>query len=148
MKAWIEPWIPLANTSLIVISGVFLLLGYYFIRRKQVAPHRTSMLVATAFAAMFLVVYVTRALLFETKFFAGEGWVRTTYLAILISHTILATLVGPFVLVTLRRALRGQFDRHRRIARVTFPMWLYVDVTGWIIYLMLHAVPATAIGAR
>ena len=143
MKAWVEPWIPLANTSLIVISGIFLLLGYYFIRQKQVAPHRASMLIATTFAALFLVVYVTRALLFETKFFAGEGWVRTLYLAILISHTILATLVGPFVLVTLRRALRGQFDRHRRIARVTLPMWLYVVVTGWIIYLMLHSLPAS-----
>ncbi len=144
MKAWIEPWIPLANTSLIVISGLFLLLGYYFIRRKQVVPHRTCMLVATIFAALFLVVYVTRALLFETKFFAGEGWVRTLYLAILISHTILAVVVGPFALVTLRRALRGQFQRHRQIAVITLPMWLYVVATGWIIYLMLHVMPVSA----
>ncbi len=142
MKDAVEPWIAPFNTSLIVISGFFLLLGYYFIRRKRVIPHRRAMLTATVFAALFLVVYVTRALLFETKFFAGEGWVRVVYLAILISHTILATLVGPFVLVTLYRALRGQYARHRRIARITFPMWLYVAITGWIIYLMLHLQPA------
>ena len=126
------------NTSLIVISGIFLLLGYYFIRQRQIELHKRSMLTATTFAALFLVVYVTRALLFETKAFAGEGVVRVIYLAILISHTILAILVGPFALVTLRRALRGDYSKHRQIARITFPMWLYVVVTGWIIYWMLH----------
>jgi putative membrane protein len=141
MRSAIESWIPLVNTSLIVVSGIFLLLGYYFIRQKRVLPHKRSMLTATAFAALFLVVYVTRALLFETRIFAGEGWVRIAYLGILISHTILAILVGPFALVTLRRALAGQFARHRRIARITFPMWLYVVVTGWIIYYMLHHLP-------
>jgi putative membrane protein len=142
----VETWIPLLNTSLIVISGFFLLLGYGFIRRKQVIPHRRSMLTATVFAALFLVVYVTRALLFETKLFAGEGWVRVVYLGILISHTILAMAVGPFVLITLYRALRGQFARHKQIARITFPMWLYVVATGWIIYLMLHSLPAPQVG--
>ena len=127
------------NTSLIVISGVFLLLGYYFIRQRQIERHKQSMLTATTFAALFLVVYVTRALLFETKVFAGEGLVRAIYLAILISHTILAIAVGPFALVTLRRALRGEFSKHRQIARITFPMWLYVVATGWLIYLMLNS---------
>ena len=126
------------NTSLIVISGIFLLLGYYFIRQRQIELHKRSMLTATTFAALFLVVYVTRALLFETKAFAGDGLVRVIYLAILISHTILAILVGPFALVTLRRALRGDYSKHRQIARITFPMWLYVVVTGWIIYWMLN----------
>jgi putative membrane protein len=126
------------NTSLIVISGIFLLLGYYFIRQRQIELHKRSMLTATTFAALFLVVYVTRAALFETKVFAGEGLVRVIYLAILISHTILAILVGPFALVTLRRALRGDYSKHRQIARITFPMWLYVVVTGWVIYWMLH----------
>jgi len=133
-------WLPLLNTSLILISGVFLLLGYFFIKsQKNIVLHRRSMLTATAFAAAFLVVYVSRALLFETKLFAGEGWVRTTYLTILVVHTIIATLVGPFVLVTLRRALRGDFVQHRRIARITFPMWLFVVVSGWVVYLMLHS---------
>jgi putative membrane protein len=134
-------WVAVLNTSLILISGAFLLLGYYFIRQKKVELHKKSMLTATLFAALFLVVYVTRALLFETKVFAGEGVVRMIYLAILISHTILAILVGPFALVTLRRALRGDFPKHRQIARITFPMWLYVVVTGWIIYWMLHNQP-------
>jgi putative membrane protein len=132
-------WVPLLNTSLILISGLFLLTGYYFIRRKRVLAHRRAMLTATVFAALFLVVYVSRAVLFETKYFAGDGWLRALYLAILGSHVVLAILVGPFALVTLRRALRGDFARHRQIARVTFPMWLYVVVTGWIVYYMLHA---------
>ena len=132
-------WVALLNTSLIVISGIFLLLGYYFIRQRQIELHKRSMLTATTFAALFLVVYVSRALLFETKVFAGEGLVRVIYLAILISHTILAILVGPLALLTLRRALRGEFSKHRQIARVTFPMWLYVVVTGWLIYWMLHS---------
>jgi putative membrane protein len=132
-------WVALLNTSLIVISGIFLLLGYYFIRQRQIERHKRSMLTATAFAALFLVVYVSRALLFETRVFAGEGFVRVIYLIILISHTILAVLVGPFALVTLRRALRGEFWKHKQIARITFPMWLYVVVTGWLIYWMLHS---------
>ena len=133
-------WVPLVNTSLIVISGFFLLLGYYFIKsQRNIVLHRRAMLTATAFAAAFLVVYVTRAALFETKLFAGEGWVRTVYLTILVVHTIVATLVGPFALVTLRRALRGEYGKHRQIARVTFPMWLFVVVSGWIVYWMLHS---------
>ena len=132
-------WVALLNTSLIVISGIFLLLGYYFIRQRQIELHKRSMLTATGFAALCLVVYVSRALLFETKVFAGEGLVRAVYLTILISHTILAILVGPFALVTLRRALRGEYAKHKQIARITFPMWLYVVVTGWLIYWMLHA---------
>jgi putative membrane protein len=137
-------WVALLNTSLIVISGIFLLLGYYFIRQRQIELHKRSMLTATGFAALFLVVYVSRALLFETKVFAGEGLVRVIYLTILISHTILAILVGPFALVTLRRALRGEYAKHKRIARITFPMWLYVVVTGWLIYWMLHALSVEA----
>ncbi|MGE3268151.1 MAG: DUF420 domain-containing protein [Chloroflexota bacterium] len=137
-------WVALLNTSLILISGVFLLIGYYFIRQRRIELHKKSMLTATVFAALFLVVYVSRALLFETKVFAGEGLIRVIYLVILISHTILAILVGPFALVTLRRALRGEFARHRKIALITFPMWLYVVVTGWIIYWMLHSQPAVS----
>jgi putative membrane protein len=138
-------WVALLNTALIVISGVFLLIGYYFIRQRKIELHKRSMLTATVFAALFLVVYVTRALLFETKVFAGEGLIRAIYLFILVSHTILAILVGPFALVTLRRALRGDFPKHRQIARITFPMWLYVVITGWIIYWMLHNLGAESI---
>jgi len=131
-------WVPLLDTSFIVISGIFLLIGYYFIRQRQIELHKRCMLTATAFAALFLVVYVARAMLYETRVFAGEGTIRTIYLVILISHTILAILVGPFALVTLRRALRGEYAKHRQIARLTFPMWLYVVVTGWLVYWMLN----------
>jgi putative membrane protein len=131
-------WLPTFNTSLIVVSGLFLAIGYIFIRRKQVRRHRASMLTATVFAALFLVVYIARAMLFETKMFAGEGTIRVVYLIILISHTILATVVGPLVLIVLYRAFKGQFARHRKLARITVPIWAYVVVTGWVIYLMLY----------
>jgi putative membrane protein len=132
-------WLPALNTSLILISGICLLVGYFFIRRKQIAYHHRSMLTATAFAALFLVVYVTRALLFEAKLFAGEGLVRAVYLAILGSHTVLAVAVGPMALVTLYRAFRGDFPRHRRIARIALPVWLFVVVSGWVVFLMLYS---------
>jgi putative membrane protein len=133
-----ETWLPLFNATLIGVSGIFLLTGFYFIRRKQVEYHRRCMLTATVFAALFLVVYVTRALLFETKLFAGEGIIRAAYLGILGSHMVLAVVVGPLVLATITLALRRNFRLHRRLARITLPMWLYVVATGWIIYLMLH----------
>jgi putative membrane protein len=136
--ASLETWLPPLNTALIVISGLFLLLGYYFIRRGEIARHRGAMLTATVFAGLFLVVYIARYFLMQPKIFAGEGWVRAVYLVILISHTVLAVAVGPLALVTLRRALRQQYRRHRQIARVTLPIWLYVVVTGWTVYLMLN----------
>lgn len=140
MYVFFQEWLPLINTGLIVISGAFLLLGYYFIRTRQVEHHQRSMITATVFAGSFLVVYVTRAALFPTKIFVGEGVIRALYLSILVSHVILAVLVGPLALATLRRALRAEYSQHRRLARVTLPIWLYVVFTGWTIYLMLHNV--------
>jgi putative membrane protein len=136
----LEVWLPPFNTALIVVSGAFLLLGYYFIRRRKIASHRAAMLTATVFAGLFVAVYVARYFLLQPKVFAGEGPVRVIYLAILISHTVLAVAVAPLALVTLRRALRAQYRRHRQIARVTLPIWLYVVVTGWTVYLMLNNV--------
>lgn len=132
------PWLALANTALIVASGVFLLAGYTLIRRRQVVWHHRSMIAATVFAALFLVVYVTRYVLYQPRVFAGTGATRAVYLVILATHTVLAVAVGPLALLTLRRALRGEFGRHRRIARVTLPIWLYVVATGWLIYWMLY----------
>jgi len=128
------------NTALIVISGAFLITGYVLIRRRQIVWHRRAMLTATTFAGLFLVAYVARYFLYAPKLFAGEGALRVFYLTLLLSHTVLAVAVGPLVLVTLRRALRGEFLRHRRLARFTLPIWLYVVVTGWTIFLMLHNV--------
>jgi putative membrane protein len=136
----LETWLPALNAALIVASGVFLLVGFWFIRHKRVLWHRRCMLTATVFAALFLVVYVSRALLLPTKFFPGEGPIRVVYFAVLISHTIVAILVGPLVLVTLRRAFAGRFGQHRRIARITVPMWTYTAVTGWVVYMLLYHV--------
>ena len=115
-----------------------MILGYILIRRGNRTGHQLSMLTATTFAALFLVVYVYRALMFETKLFAGEGLVRAIYLAVLGTHTILAIVVGPLVLYTIYQALKQRFKQHRRIGRLTLPTWLYVVVSGWIIYLMLY----------
>src|SRR3954453_23595242 len=98
---WSAAWLRAFNTEVIVISGVFLLFGLYFIRRKQVAPHRACMLTATVFAAAFLVVYVARWLLFAPAHFSGEGPIRAFYYMILISHMILAVVQGPLIIVTL-----------------------------------------------
>ena len=132
-------WVPLLNTALIVVSGVFLIIGYVCIRSKRVVWHRRSMLTAAVFAALFLVVYVARAALLGSKLYPDQGVSRVVYFTILISHTIVATLVAPFAFVTLRRALAGRFAQHRTIARITLPMWIYTAVTGWVVYMMLYA---------
>jgi len=133
-------WVPLLNTALIVLSGLFLLAGYAFIRRGRIAWHRRAMLTATVLAGLFLVVYVTRALLFETKLFAGTGLLRAAYLALLGTHMVAATAVIPFVALTLWRALRGQYRAHRRIARRTLPLWAYVVLSGWVVFVLLYLV--------
>ena len=132
-------WVPALNTALIVVSGIFLVIGYVCIRSKRVVWHRRSMLTAAVFAALFLVVYVARAALLGSKLYPDQGVSRVVYFAILISHTIVATLVAPFAFVTLRRALAGRFAQHRKIARITLPMWIYTAVTGWVVYMMLYA---------
>ena len=141
----VESWVPPAdviaaiNTALIVVSGAFLIAGYALIRRRNVRWHRRAMLTAATFAALFLVVYVARYALYAPRLFAGQGGVRALYLVILISHTVLAVALGPLVVLTLRRALRGEYGRHRRLARFALPIWLYVALTGWAIYAMLQA---------
>ena len=137
-KALAPAWLPPANTALIVISGVFLVIGLLFIRRKQVALHRASMLTATTFAALFLVVYVARYVLYAPKHFEGEGALAAFYYAVLGSHMVLAVAQAPLVIVVLTFALRGNFARHRQLARIAVPIWLYVVVTGWLVYGMLY----------
>jgi putative membrane protein len=134
-------WLPWANTALIVVSGAFLALGYAFIRARRITAHHRSMLTATVFAALFLVVYVARFALFGSKSFPGSGAAYTVYLAILGPHIVLAIAVAPLALITLRRALGGHFVEHRRIARITLPIWAFVAASGWVIYLMLYVIP-------
>ena len=138
-----EHWLPLIDTTLIMLSGVSLLFGYYFIRQKQIQKHKFSMLTATTFAALFLIVYVYRYLMYPTKVFAGSGAVRVGYLVILTTHIILATVIMPLVLIVLYRALTKQFRRHKQLARKTLPLWLYVAFTGWIIYMALYQINFT-----
>ena len=136
-----EDSLELFDTMLIIISGSAVVTGVVFIKRRNIRYHQYAMLTATIFAALFLVVYVTRYLLYGSKLFVGEGWVLWLYGAILASHVILSIVIIPMVLITLYRAFTKQFPRHRAIARYTVPIWLYVVVTGWIIYLMLYHLP-------
>jgi putative membrane protein len=117
---------------------LFLVSGYRFIRRRQIAAHKRCMLAATATSALFLVSYLTYHYHVGSMPFRGQGWVRPLYFAILISHTILAAAIVPLVLMTLFRAWKADFRKHARLARWTLPIWLYVSVTGVIIYVMLY----------
>jgi putative membrane protein len=134
----LEVWLPLLNTTLIGISGLALLVGLVFIKRGHVAYHKRAMLTATTFAVLFLIVYVVRWTLLGSKPFEGQGPIRWVYFGVLLSHMVVAVGIVPLVLVTLRRALRGEFGRHKRLARITLPLWLYVVITGWLVYWMLY----------
>ena len=130
----------LVSTTCIVSSGVALLAGWYFIRvGRSMERHRLAMLIATACAGLFLVAYVTRWSLYGSKAFAGTGIWRTIYFTNLVPHVILAMAVGPLAarLIYLA-AVRNDFAAHRRLARVTLPIWLYVAASGWLVYYMLY----------
>lgn len=132
--------LPALNAALNAASALLLLLGYRFIRRGRVPAHRACMLGALGVSALFLVSYVAYHLQAGSVRFAGPAWVRPIYFTILISHTALAAAVVPLALLTVGRAWRGRFEAHRRIARWTFPVWLYVSVTGVVVYLMLYRI--------
>jgi len=137
-RASIEEWLPALNAALIVISGSFLIVGYVCIRSRRIAWHRRSMITASIFAALFLVVYVTRYIVLGSKIYPGEGVSRILYFAVLIPHIIIAIAIAPLAFVTLRRALARRFAKHRQIARITLPLWIYTAVSGWVVYLMLY----------
>jgi len=130
--------LPTLNAILNATSGILIVAGFFFVRRKRINAHRACMIAAVSSSILFLISYLVYHYHHGATRFPGTGWVRAFYFIILISHTILAALIVPFVIVTLRRALRGQFARHMRVARWTFPMWLYVSITGVIVYLMLY----------
>jgi putative membrane protein len=130
--------LPLFNVSLNIGSGVSLIAGYLFIRKRQVRLHRFCMLSAFGLSTLFLVSYVVYHLIAGSTGFTGQGWIRPVYFSILISHIILAPVVLPLALTTLHRAWQGTFSQHRQIARWTLPLWLYVSVSGVIVYVMLY----------
>ena len=131
-------FLPHLNATLNASSFILLSCGYYFIRRGRVLAHRRCQLSALTASVAFLISYVVYHLHHRTTLFPGKGIVRPIYLTILTTHVVLAILIVPLVIVTLRRALRGDFLRHRSIARWTLPLWLYVSITGVIVYLMLY----------
>ena len=130
--------LPTLNAILNALSAILLVNGYRFIRQRRITAHKRCMISAVVTSSLFLVSYLTYHIQIGSKPFTGEGPIRTVYFSILISHTSLAITIVPLVLITLRRALRANFERHARIARRTLPLWLYVSVTGVIVYWMLY----------
>jgi putative membrane protein len=130
--------LPHLNAILNGTSAVFLLTGYVFIRRGRATAHKRCMISALICSAAFLTSYVIYHAAAGSRPFPGMGFVRVAYFAILITHVVLAVTILPLALMTATRGLRSQFDRHVRIARWTLPLWLYVSITGVIIYLMLY----------
>ena len=130
--------LPTLNATLNATAAVLLLFGYREIRRGRMARHRAAMLSACAASTLFLISYVIYHANTGSRPFAGQGPIRVVYFVILITHVVLAAAILPLALVTLTRALRQRFDRHAALARWTLPIWLYVSVTGVIVYLMLY----------
>jgi uncharacterized membrane protein YozB (DUF420 family) len=130
--------LPAVNATLNAIAGTLLVCGYVMIRRGRVNAHRRFMLSAFATSALFLVSYVVYHANIGSRPYSGQGAMRVVYFAILIPHVILAAAILPLSIVTLTHALRERFDRHVPIARWTLPIWLYVSVTGVVVYLMLY----------
>ncbi|HEX2386604.1 MAG TPA: DUF420 domain-containing protein [Candidatus Binatia bacterium] len=130
--------LPAVNATLNSASALLLAAGYLFIRRGEIAAHRRCMLAALTASALFLTSYLIYHYNVGSVPFAGRGWIRGVYFTILISHTILAVVIVPLVLITLTRALKANFLRHRAIARWTLPLWFYVSVTGVVVYWMLY----------
>lgn len=138
--------LPHVNAVLNTTSALCLIAGYILIRRRRTNAHRALMIAAFVASIIFLISYLTYHSLrayylgFGPKKFEGEGFIRPVYFIILITHTILAVVIVPFVIITLRRGLKRQDAKHRRLARWTFPLWLYVSITGVVVYLMLYRI--------
>lgn len=130
------------NASLNALSGILLLIGHRKIMTGNMEAHKRCMIAAFVSSSLFLVSYVIYHVRVGNVLFHGQGWIRPVYFAILISHVTLAMVILPLAIVTLTRALQKRFDRHRVIARWTYPLWLYVSVTGVVIYVMLYQVYA------
>lgn len=135
--------LPTLNAILNSISAMLLTVGYRFIKQRNRNMHRNCMIGAFATSTLFLISYLIYHYNVGSVKFQGQGAVRYVYFAILLTHTVLAAVIVPLILITFSRALKRRFDRHRAIARWTLPLWLYVSVTGVVVYLMLyHLYPA------
>ena len=132
--------LPALNACLNGASTLFLSFGYYFIRKGNKIAHRNCMVGALTASALFLTSYLIYHYNAGRTSFPNPHWFRTTYLVILLTHTVLAVAILPMVFMTVYRAIRGQWESHRRIARWTWPVWMYVSVTGVLIYLLLYQI--------
>jgi len=133
--------LPACNATFNGLAGVFLSFGYYFVKRGKVIAHRNCMISAVCSSALFLTGYLTYHFTVRgVTHFRNPAWFRPIYLTLLATHTLLAVVIVPMVLITLSRALRQRFDKHKRIARWTWPLWMYVSVTGVVIYLLLYQI--------
>lgn len=132
--------LPAINAGLNSLSAVFLLTGYYFIRQRNQLAHRNCMVGALGTSTLFLASYLIYHFYAGRTEFRNPGWFRPIYLSILLTHTVLAVAIVPMVFVTLVRALRERYDTHRKIARWTWPIWMYVSVTGVVIYFLLYQI--------
>ena len=130
--------LPVVNATLNATAAVLLVWGYILIRRRSIAAHRKVMLAAFATSSIFLICYLVYHYNVGSVRFPRTGAIRTVYLSILATHTALAATVPPLAIITLNRGLRERYDRHRKIAKWALPVWLYVSVTGVIVYLMLY----------
>ena len=130
--------LPAVNATLNALSGVLLLIGYALIRTRRIELHRRCMLAAFATSAVFLVCYIVYHAQVGSVRFTRQGFVRPVYFTILVTHVILAAAVVPLAVVTLSRGLQARFPQHVRVARWTFPIWLYVSVTGVLVYVLLY----------
>lgn len=130
--------LPLVNASLNAIATVLLIFGYVCIRQRRIAAHRAAMIAAFATSVLFLISYLIYHAHAGSRPFPGQGNIRVIYFVILISHIVLAATIPPLAGVTLWRAYRRRFDRHMKIARWTLPLWLYVSITGIVVYWMLY----------
>jgi putative membrane protein len=132
-------FLPALNALLNALAAIALVFGFGFIRAQRIGAHRVSMFTAFIFSSLFLVCYVTNYALHGEMHFHGVGGIRSVYFPLLISHIILAVIALPMILITFFLSLTGRFPTHKKLARWTFPVWLYVSVTGVIVYLMLAA---------
>jgi uncharacterized membrane protein YozB (DUF420 family) len=130
--------LPALNATLNAVSAILLVTGWTLIRRKRIAQHRRVMIAAFASSVLFLTSYVVYHAQVGSRPYPGTGVLRTIYFAVLIPHVVLAAFVPPMAIVTLRRGLARRDDAHRRLARITLPIWLFVSVTGVVVYLMLY----------
>ena len=130
--------LPTLNALLNTTSAILLVRGYLLIRQRRIEAHKKTMLAALCVSAAFLASYLVYHYNVGSVRFQKTGLIRTVYLSILLTHTVLAAAVAPMALVTVWRAWKGNFDKHRKLARITLPLWLYVSVTGVVVYLMLY----------